>query len=54
MNILKNEICKLFTRRTVPVLLLLIALNLLIQLYSFKTPGEEFYTPRSTVPCTGK
>ena len=45
MNILKNEICKLFTRRTVPVLLLLIALNLLIQLYSFKTPGEDFYTP---------
>ena len=44
MAILKNELCKLFTKKTVLILLLLIVINPLLQLYTIKNPGEDFYT----------
>ncbi len=53
MGILKNEICKLLTKRTVLILLLLIVINPLIQLYVINTPGEEGYSLKdySNVYC---
>ena len=44
MGILKSELWKLLTRRTVLILLLLIAVNPLLQLYAIKTPGEDGYS----------
>ena len=44
MRILKSDICKLFSRRTVWILLLLFAVNPLLQLYSVRTPGEDAYS----------
>ena len=44
MRILKSEICKLFSRRTLWILLFLLAVNLLLQLYSVKTRNEDGYT----------
>lgn len=44
MGILKNEICKLLTRRTVSFFLILIAINALLQLYTFNTPNEDGYS----------
>lgn len=43
MDIIKSEICKLLTKRTVLVLLCLIILNPLFQLYTFKTPNDDGY-----------
>ena len=44
MDILKHEICKLLTKRTVLILVLLIVINPLIQLYTIKTPNEDGYS----------
>ena len=44
MRILKSEICKLFSRRTVWILWFLLAVNPLLQLYSAKTRNEDGYT----------
>lgn len=44
MGILKSELCKLLTKRTVLILLLLIVINPLLQMYTIKTPGDDFYT----------
>ena len=44
MDILKNEICKLLTKRTVSILLLLIVINPLLQLYIINTPNEDGYS----------
>lgn len=44
MDILKNEICKLLTKRTVFILLLLIVINSLLQLYIINTPNEDGYS----------
>lgn len=44
MDILKNEICKLLTKRTVSILLLLIVINPLLQLYIINTSNEEGYS----------
>lgn len=44
MGILKSELWKLLTRRTVLILLLLIAVNPLLQLYAIKTPGGDGYS----------
>lgn len=46
MDILKNEICKLLTKRTVLILLLLIVINPLLQLYIINTPNEDGYSLR--------
>lgn len=43
MDIIKSEICKLLTKRTVLLLLCLIILNPLFQLYTFKTPNDDGY-----------
>ncbi len=45
MSILKNEICKLFTKRTLLILLIFAVLNPLLQFYHARTPGEDLYTP---------
>lgn len=44
MDILKNEICKLLTKRTTLILFLLIVINALLQLYTIKTPNEDGYS----------
>lgn len=44
MDIIKNEICKLLTKRTVLLLLCLIVLNPLLQLYTFKTQNADGYS----------
>ena len=44
MGIIKNELYKLLTKRNVTFLLLLIAVNLLFQLYAVHTPNEEGYS----------
>ncbi len=44
MGILKSELCKLLSKRTVWILLLLIAVNPLLQLYTIKTPNDDLYT----------
>lgn len=44
MSILKNEICKLLTKRTIWILFVLTAINLLFQLYIMNTPNEDGYT----------
>lgn len=44
MGIIKNEICKLMTKRTVWILLLLIIINPLLQLYTIKTTNEDGYS----------
>ncbi|MBD5096727.1 MAG: ABC transporter permease [Lachnospiraceae bacterium] len=44
MDILKNEICKLLTKRTVSILLLLIIINPLLQLYIINTSNEDGYS----------
>ncbi|MBD5539723.1 MAG: ABC transporter permease [Lachnospiraceae bacterium] len=44
MDILKNEICKLLTKRTVSILLLLIVINPLLQLYIINTSNEDGYS----------
>ncbi len=44
MNILKSEICKLFTKRTLAVLLILMLINPLIQLYTANTLNEDGYS----------
>ena len=44
MTILKHELGKLLTRRTVLILLLLIVINPLLQLYTIKTPNEDGYS----------
>lgn len=44
MSILKNELCKLLTRRTMLILALLIVINPLLQLYTIRTPGEYGYS----------
>lgn len=46
MELLKNEICKLLTRRTVSILLVLIVINPLLQLYIIHTPNEDGYSPK--------
>ncbi|MDD6332083.1 MAG: hypothetical protein PUA59_06550 [Clostridium sp.] len=44
MSILKNEICKLLTKRTIWIFFVLMAINLLFQLYIMNTPNEDGYT----------
>ena len=44
MSILKNEICKLLMKRTIRILFVLTAINLLFQLYIMNTPNEDGYT----------
>lgn len=44
MELLKNEICKLLTKRAAVFFLLLIAANMLLQIYTMHTPGEDGYS----------
>ena len=44
MEFLKNEICKLLTKRAAVFFLLLIAANMLLQIYTMHTPGEDGYS----------
>ena len=45
MDIFKNEICKLLTKRTVIILLFLIIFNPLLQVYVMHTANDDGYTP---------
>lgn len=44
MDILKNEICKLLTKRNIAIILLLVAINSLVQLYTITTPDNDGYS----------
>ena len=44
MDIVKNEICKLLTKRTVLILLFLLVLNPVLGLYTMNTVNDDGYT----------
>ena len=44
MDIVKNEICKLLTKRTVLILLFLLVLNPVLGLYTMNTINDDGYT----------
>ena len=46
MDIVKNEICKLLTKRTVLILLLLLVLNPVLGLYTMNTVNDDGYTDK--------
>ena len=46
MDIVKNEICKLLTKRTVLILLFLLVLNPVLGLYTMNTVNDDGYTDK--------
>jgi hypothetical protein len=44
MSLLKNELCKLLSKKAAWILLLLILVNPLALIYIINTPSEEGYT----------
>lgn len=54
MDIVKNEICKLLTKRTVLILLFLLVLNPVLGLYTMNTVMMMGIQARITVRCMAK